>query len=377
MTGNRVSRSNRSVWVPLLVVLTAFISNEQPRTAEAASGTASGASWSTRNSPSGSGSASWFFSDPTEKDTIDWTSGGNLTDDILWQKDTFGPEQKFTFTFDILGRTFGGFTDDDGPGAGGSRTATSGSGSSSSAGSAIPIPKTARWKVNATGSLGFNWTTTAGFKRGPRWSAQAEGKDPWNITQDQLDNLSITGSTFDLFIPIGLEATDFSENGGVVLTVSYETATETTILLNLDLSDGVFDVTSDLPTGLSFLSLSTITDQPPDDLSTVTPISLADIQTTLAADLGSDRSLDSPLFVGLVWAGIPIPTTALSDGSLARIHDDLMVDDADAREVPEPSTAFILVMLMGVGGSGARLWRRDRADRANRRVQTSNATRRR
>ena len=70
-----------------------------------------------------------------------------------------------------------------------------------------------------------------------------------------------------------------------------------------------------------------------------------------------------PLFIGLVWEGIAIPTTALGDGSLAKIHDGLMVDDAAAKSAPLPHAVWAgLVLLISMAGVAAvrrrgRAWR--------------------
>jgi hypothetical protein len=72
---------------------------------------------------------------------------------------------------------------------------------------------------------------------------------------------------------------------------------------------------------------------------TSNPLTPSQLETILRGDV-RNNSISSPLYVGIELDGIPVPTTALGDGSLARIHVDTSVMDA-AGSVPEPSALVL------------------------------------
>ena len=290
-------------------------------------------------------SATWRFSDPDATDTIEWTSGPNETDGVMHPVNMFGPEGKANIFAPppplFGGRVFIGFADADsaGPLAPHSEAETSGSGSSAFLpGTLWGVNFRATWKVVATGAL------AAAPPRPPKWSSQATGDDPYHITRDQLDQIGVTGTSYDLFFPVALIGGEYSEMGSIQLEASYTTASGTTELLDILLQGTTALVTNDNPTGLTFFRLSDLSEGPTEVASNI--ISLSTVQAELDVDMDNMR-LDNPLYLGIIWDDIPVPTVELSDGSLARLHVGLRVTDADV--IPEPNSMLLFVSVLSLG----------------------------
>jgi hypothetical protein len=263
---------------------------------------------------------------------IRWTSGHNVTDELTHAFREELVEGKFAFNPSAgktVGRNFTGFTRNDGPGQYGSTTYTHGEGSSSWDDSALWWPGSAQWSVTATGTLGSN--------KKAYWRSQATGRDPMVLTASDFG--TINGPTYDLFFEGGLLGGDFSRMGSIGLDVSYISAGSALDLLRISISDGAVDVTG----GHSNLTIYRLTgtEQNPDDVTQT--MSLAAIQTLLLPDITGDRTVDSPLRLGFLLSGIPVPTVDMGGGELAHIAVNARAADADG--VPEPSS----MILMGIG----------------------------
>jgi hypothetical protein len=292
-----------------------------------------GTGWWQSRGGTQTGFSTWVFSEPTARDTILWQSGVNQTDGVLHPLQIFGPEGKFDFsTGTFAPRTYTGFNRSDGPGPLGSFAFTTGNGSSA----LVPHPiipgvvPTATWAVSARGSLGSG--------AGASWSARARADDPVSIAPAQLAHIS--EPTYDLFDTVGLLGGTLSSEGNVELGVSYETATGATNLLDIEVNAAGATVTSDSPPGLSFFLLDSLVGGPTEPGSG-NPISLMDIQSMVDSDIAPDLSIASPLFIGIYWQGIPVPTVDLGDGAVARIDTMSMAFD-EAQAVVEPSTFALL-----------------------------------
>jgi hypothetical protein len=278
------------------------------------------------------GSQTWRFSTPTGAESIGWSSGPSELDNAaVWAQKQYGPEFKFSLTAGKLtGRTFTGFTNTDGPNAPGLSTATqTGSGSSTVV---AGKNETASWTVTATGVLGAPKLTAPGYV------TKASAYDPWPITAAQLAATGVTGSSYSLFVPVGLQSGHFSPKGDITLVASYETASSTMSLLHVDVN-----AQQDILTGSSqfkYFLLSSM-DEGPADISS-SPLTPSQLQTILQNDV-KNSSISSPLYLGIELLDIPVPTTAMGDGSVAEIHVDSSVTDA-AGAVPEPPT----LMLAGI-----------------------------
>ena len=309
------------------------------------------------------GSATWRFSDPTAADTITWTSGINHADGTAYAKNPFGPEPKFNTVPVLAGRIYAGFADNDGAGPAGSTTTTFGTGNGALVeGTLWGTNAVATWSVTATGALGLPTIDENGTRVLPSWDSTAAAKDPYNILQSQLDDLGITGSVVDLFFPVGLTGGNLTVSssaeilGAIALNASYEDTSGSTEIIDILIDSSGATVTGS--NAATFYLLSSLDEGPTEIPSRIT--SLADIQALLNNDVLSDLSIDSPLFLGVVLEDMPIPTTTLSNGALARIHVDTVARDADALEadavVPEPHTWVLLISgLIGIGVLSRRL----------------------
>ena len=275
----------------------------------------------------------WTLTTPTPGlDTIWWQGGANIVDSKTTNEHYAGPESKFAGP-PLAGRTFtgaGAWTD---KGDYGSVATGLGSGMSTSA--TTKLGNTvwfAMWNIMAGGKLGT-------IKPGPwNYTSKMFASDPFNITSAQLSEAGIIDTHYDLFLKVGLEAGDFTENGGIDLNVSYETSSEVTNLLNIQIDASGVTATNDDPTGLSFYLMDGIDAEPPVDETGLT--SLASIEEMLLTDVSSDYTIDSPLTLGIVWEDIPLPTVDLGDGSFAKIHTNTAATETGA--VPEPSAILLL-----------------------------------
>lgn len=322
-------------------------------------------------------SAEWVVTTPTAADTISWTSGHNTTDEGVHGKRSLGPEPKFSFTPPFVtgltykGRTFTGMPAITDTGVCGSTAKTSGSGSSSvqfvGAGVGAINVGVALWRVSATGTLGTPCRDAGAVgPRGARvlraeWSARATGEDPMALLP--ADFAGVTGPTATVFFVAALLDGDYSERGGIGLSVAWETAAGTESLLDIDLSgmDGVRITTGSL-TGLDIYRMTGF-EQGTDVIDPSNLLTAADMRSLLEADVLGDRTLDTPLYLGFRLSWVPVPTADLGDGSVARVHVDS--DAFDANEafavVPEPGSSGLLA------GGGLLLFARRLRDLAVRR----------
>jgi hypothetical protein len=320
----------------LLVVLTAAAGRlGQAATVVAGSGIAAGQPASEK------GENTWRFSDPTPKDTITWTSGENTADLMHFPMRTFGPEMKFAFPSggQPAGRdSFDGFSLNQ-VGPLGSSAITEGEGASATGieGSVYGTNSHAFWFITADGVLGR--AGSAGFG-GPHWFSQATGKDPYSLTPEQLSRFT-SESHYNLYFAAALVSGSYSPRGSIGLNAYYQTASGTLNLLDISLSAGGGSVTSDNPSGLSFYRLSNI-DEGPTEVA-ANRLTLGQIGDLLTADVSSDNTIDQPLYLVIVLDDLPVPTTDLGDGSVAKYGVGSRAQDAAA--IPEPSA----LLLLGIG----------------------------
>jgi hypothetical protein len=142
----------------------------------------------------------------------------------------------------------------------------------------------------------------------------------------QLEEMGITGSSYSLFIPLGLEAGSFSTGGDIALQVSYTTSVGVDTLLYVDLSSQQTLAIGDAQAEFYLLPPPENMD-PNLDLTPANQITLGQLQALLASD-ESDSELTNPIYIGIVLDDIAVPTTTLSDGSLAHIDVDTRVSDS-------------------------------------------------
>lgn len=288
-------------------------------TASASSGAAAG------KKASVPGESVWRYWDPTPKDVIEFTSGRNAHDGVFVPKKYLGPYTKFDFPAagGVAGIPLTDGFDRKTEGACGSvAESVNWSTSYKALGSRWGWNWYCGWACAADGVLGKpeNCNTT------PYWSAETEVKDPRVLTSMSFDTLGINESYYDLFFTVGLDSAEYSPRGSVQLTASYETVSGVINVLNINLSESGVTITNDAPSGLSIYRLTSLTEGPtenPDSLRT-----LSAIQSSLTADLAGDRVLDNPIYLGLVWQDIPVPTLAIdSTGAVAKIHVDTRTTD--------------------------------------------------
>ena len=328
-----------------------------PSTEAAADASASaGTGWFASRADDDDDLESWYNSQPKGTEDITWTSGENKTDGVTHVKNTFGPELKFDPVLSAplppyyVVQEFDGFDDTDGPGPSGSTTHTK-SGYSFSMQYRLPgiywgfnDVWLIRMKVEASGTLG-----TGGS---PSWSAQAEADDPWPISASDLEPDALDG--FDLLYVVYLEDTTYSSLGSARLFTSYETPTETRVILDITL-----DVTGASVAGDSsalFYSFDSF-----EDLGVVIPstdVTLAEIEADLHADVFGDNSLDSGLYLAIVLPDLTLPASTFGDGSFAKIHVGMAVEDAAVAPVPALSPIAKLALVVGLGFVGIAAQRR-------------------
>jgi FlgD Ig-like domain len=320
----------------LLSIIT-FSTSAMGATAKASSGRNGG------KDASAAGHNTWRYSTPDEDDVITFKSGINRHDGTFVAQKTLGPYEKFTFP------AGGGVAPKFNPGfdrttvgqCGSEATSKNGANAATSTGEYWGTNYFCAWGCSAFGILG----TVQPCANGPYWEAETTVEDPWMITPETLDSLEVTESNYDLYVPVGLDSAEYSAHGLVELTASYETVSGSVTLLRIELSSGTPIVTNDGPAGLYFYRLTDPYEGPtenPDSLKT-----LADIQSDLAADVSGDRFLDHPMYLGIVWQDIPVPTVDMDDSTdaVAKIHVNMRTMDRSTTLTPVmPRTPAMAVL---------------------------------
>lgn len=294
----------------------------------AATATAGSGEGAVRNA-TGTGSASWHFFNPSPADQITWTSGINHTDGTEHPKEIEGIEFKFQFPpnpgDDFTGTIFTGFEDlDGGPAPARSEAITRGRGLSEGITGFFGTRAVARWTVTATGKL-------AG-RSGASWDSQASGEDPFALTSEAFE--SVNEPFYDLFFEVGLTGGNISSAGTIAFDVAYETSAVSRTLLHILLDATGARVSNDGSGDVRLFLLSGFEEGPTEIAANLTD--LLSIESMLGSDIAVDLTLDNPMYLGILLEDLAVPTEDLGDGSLARLHVDLSVSDADVRDVSEP-----------------------------------------
>ena len=286
---------------------------------------------------------SWWFSSPDATDTISYTSGLNVTDNVQHAKQSYGPEGKFnTGAGAPTARNFTGFTDNDGPGPQGSTTKTYSWGHSS-------VTK----NVGVFGNVYYaDWTVGAEGKKGtgafPSWSSTASATDPWTYGSSDFADWGISASdtSFDLFFSVGLDSVEFSSVGDMHLSVFYQTVDQTLDLLDIGIdSNGNVSVNSGINgSGLTFYQQSSLQEGPLEDATTI--IDTNGIKKLLEDDWADNNHIDNSLYLGLLLDDLsnPLLGTSFTDGSFARV----LVNTDVSASVPTPGALFLVATGMGL-----------------------------
>jgi len=290
-------------------------------------------------------SFSTIFASTAAKANIFWTNGDNTADDLVNGPLT-ASEAKFSAAQTTafrkgdppLEHTFTAFPKPTklGPGVYGSIALTTGVGVSrveEDPTSAVSVPHfSANWTVVATGILG----TTPGA----HYDAYAKGVDPWSLTAAELSSLPDT--TYDLWIPFQIGGGNsigtgpgYSSSFG--FSVDYATALGSSHLLGIEASGDQVTLTGDNLPNLSLYTINDVTAAPQLDPGNL--ITFNQLHNALVSDLTGDYSLDSPISLGFLLRGIPVPTIDMGDGSLAQISADAHAHEAAA--TPEPGSVTL------------------------------------
>lgn len=209
------------------------------------------------------------------------------------------------------------------------------------------FPYRATWKVSAGG--------LPGAVAGGEYRSYAKGKDPWPGTAATFAH--ITGSLFDLYVPLGIDGGSSDGTGGGVASrfgfdVSYEAGTgPPMLLLHIELSGTQVVDVSGPPSGVRYFLMPTANSAP-----TTLPqyeISLSGIgslRSLLEADLSGNSQIDTPLTIGVFVKDLPVPTLDLGQGVLANLHVDAFAYDSGnaPASIPTVSEWGLVVMTLFV-----------------------------
>ena len=170
-----------------------------------------------------------------------------------------------------------------------------------------------------------------GNAQGAKWSGRSRANDPFHLLPDDFVHYT---ENWDLMLPVSLDrGTEFGMNGSVELSVFYDTADTTINLLSLFVDSSGVTAVSDEPLGLGLVLLDDLATDP--TISAPDTITLEELRTLLESDMLADRTLDSPLYIGVVWEDIPVPTVDLGNGAVARIRVES--EAADGQETNDIS----------------------------------------
>ena len=277
------------------------------------------------NKPTDTSSSTWTNVMPTARDVISFTFGENRVDATPYAASTSPAETKFDMSGAVPGGKALTTVDRVDSGPLGSVVRCSGGGSSARNTIDGTTTWTCRWRTNVVGRLGN--------KVRSRWNGYARGNDPYHVLPEDFANMGITDG-WDALIPVGLDpGTELGLGGSIALNVYYDTASSTTQLLSLYVDINGVTTSSDAPLGLEFFPIPNLEEDPRNGFDEA--ITLEELKTLLESDLIPDRTLDSPLYIGIVWEDIPIPTVDLGNGAVARFRIETEVTDQAVAEVVE------------------------------------------
>ena len=255
--------------------------------------------WGARNFDDAHGEESWWWNTPTSQDKIKMESSLRVEGGVSQPRAR--SETKFAFP-GATGKTFARFGHALGPGSAGSTMSSGGVGNSYVTSSFGRTKYVAKWYTWIRGTLG------TGHR--PSFVGVMWGRDPFFITADGLAEAGVTEDAYDVTVGAGLDAaTAVSGSGEIKLDVYYDVAEGTTNLLSIRINGFEISATNDDPPGLSFYRIDSMGDAPGENDEDL--ITLDEIRDLLIDDIGVDGVLDTPLYLGIVWEDIPVPTVEL------------------------------------------------------------------
>jgi hypothetical protein len=193
---------------------------------------------------------------------------------------------------------------------------------------------------------GANWNVTV--KGSGTYSAYAVAKDPWNISQSDITHLNSPTGTYSLYLPFTMsqahdDVSAATKTSGYEFDLSYTKASGTTTLLDVLVNKTTVTVTpsSAFGSNLLFYVEPNATTSPSGSATTPgTLLTTSQLTSLITSDVNSNGDLVSPINLGVVLSGIPVPTVLLSDGtSVAQIENDAAA--FQSATVPEPGS-FVL-----------------------------------
>lgn len=264
-------------------------------------------------------SESWDNIVPSEDSEMTWVSGANNVDGVMIPETTPLVQQKFRYTAGghALAKALTPMHVINN-GSNGSTVITSGTGRST-----VTIGRTTtytcEWMNSVSGRLGN--------KKPVNWRGKSQGLDPFYINPDDFSSRGITGH-FDLGVSAGLaQDCAIGPDGLMELNLFYDIINSTTNLLSIQITPNDVIITSDMPPGLDFYLITDSFEQVGSDL-VGNETTLEELRELLENDILSDGVLDQPLYIGIVWEDIPVPTVDLGNGAVARYRVETLVEDS-------------------------------------------------